>query len=309
MSRLASLNINFDSIGWSIGADVIRFRDPTYYEIVERFFEFSKAYGFRYTIFVIGRDLENPDVRARVRDWAAAGHEIGNHSYSHYPNLGSLPRPAIEDEVRRAHDLIASACGREPRGFIAPAWSTSPALIDVLLENRYLYDTSIFPSPLMWAIVAKLWLNFRGDERRKRLVERRDWWANLLANRRAHRVLKSLLHARKSGLLVIPLPTTPFARIPCWHTAAFVFPRPVFDYALRTCLRDEYFYYLVHPADLMERVDLGAATALKNIERMDVPLTAKRRLFDLSLRSIRDRSENIVTLEQMANDMVRRERA
>ena len=59
--------------------------DPSFLYSAERFFELGSKYNFKYTIFIVGKDLENPEVAARVRSWAESGHEIGNHSYTHDP--------------------------------------------------------------------------------------------------------------------------------------------------------------------------------------------------------------------------------
>ena len=286
----ASINLNFDSLGWSAGLDPTRHRDPSYFEIADRFLRYANELDFRYTIFVIGRDLENPEVAARVREWSEAGHEIANHSYHHHPNLGSLPREAIEDEVLRSHELIERVTGKEPRGFIAPGWSTSATLLEVLSEHRYLYDTSTFPSYFMWLVLAKLWWNFRKDGRRLRFLERRDKLANLLAPVRPHRVAPgSLIRRSPDGLLVLPLPTTPLLRIPSWHTTAFVFPPWLRDHALSRCLRERYYYHLTHPADLLDGADVErTGWTVRNLERLEVPLDRKEALFASAVGRVDD---------------------
>jgi len=156
MARLAAIDINFDSLGWAFSLSRPDFRDPTYFGVADRFLALAERFGFKYTIFVIGQDLENPEVAARVRDWHQQGHEIGNHSWHHHANLGALHPDAIEREVMRAHERITEVCGAEPRGFIAPAWSTSGELLRVLDRHDYLYDTSQFSSYVMWLIATKL---------------------------------------------------------------------------------------------------------------------------------------------------------
>ena len=108
----------------------------------------------------------------------------------------------------RSHDIIAKVCGREPKGFIAPAWATSATLLDILIKNGYLYDTSVFPSYFMWPILAKLWWNFRNDERRSTVWQRRDSLANLFAGRTPFFSKgSSLIKKDREGLLIFPLPS------------------------------------------------------------------------------------------------------
>ena len=39
----------------------------------------AEKYEFKITFFVIGHELKNTEVFARVREWSARGHEIANH--------------------------------------------------------------------------------------------------------------------------------------------------------------------------------------------------------------------------------------
>ena len=154
--KLVAMNINFDSLFWPLSIDRHRFTDPFFLKTADRFLALATQNNFKFTIFIVGKDLENPEVAARVKSWSEAGHEIGNHSYTHNPNLGSLPREQMEYEVMKSHELITKYTGKEPRGFISPSWSTSGDLIDILIKNNYLYDTSIFPSYFQYLILLKL---------------------------------------------------------------------------------------------------------------------------------------------------------
>jgi chitooligosaccharide deacetylase len=71
----------------------------------------------RATFFVLGSHvLERPDV---LRRCAAAGNEIGNHTWSH-PSLTECDDDTIRDELLRTGEAIASVLGAAPRRFRAP---------------------------------------------------------------------------------------------------------------------------------------------------------------------------------------------
>jgi peptidoglycan/xylan/chitin deacetylase (PgdA/CDA1 family) len=308
LARLVGFDINFDSLGWALALSRPDFRDPTYFEIADRFFALSERFDFRYTIFIIGKDLENPEVAARVRDWHQQGHEIGNHSYHHYANLGALTPSDIEYEVMKSHELIAGVCGAEPRGFIAPAWATSTQLLRVLSRNRYLYDTSQFSSYLMWPIAWKLWWNFRGDPRQRSMIQRKDWFQNLVGETRPFIVEPHPEDPAGAGtVVVLPLPVTPLLRLPCWHTLSFFLPPSVFRMILRRALRAEHFYYLVHPADAMDEQDLRDFSASGDgcLERMDSPRDRKLARLETWFREVRDHSRQVVPLREIAADVLR----
>lgn len=66
------------------------------------------------TVLAVGQWLEaNP---ALGRQILAAGHELGNHTYTH-PALGSLSPAAIADEIRRCADVLRSVEGTAGRWF------------------------------------------------------------------------------------------------------------------------------------------------------------------------------------------------
>src|SRR5262245_298697 len=113
--KYAAININFDSLSEALGFPQ-GFHDKTYFEIADRFFAIAKKYGFKYSIYVIGKDLEQAENRHAVQSWANNGHEIGNHSWSHRLNLGALPYDEMYREVKQAHDAIANTLGTSPHG-------------------------------------------------------------------------------------------------------------------------------------------------------------------------------------------------
>lgn len=308
--QLVNININFDSLFFPLTIDRKTIADPSFFSTADRFFSFANKYDFKYTIFIIGKDLENPEVSARIRSWSEGGHEIGNHSLTHNPNLGNLPRPEMEYEVVKSHEVIAKCIGHEPRGFISPSWSTSADLVDILIKNNYLYDTSIFPSYFQYLVLFKLALmtkkhsNFHVSFR-----QRRDKWAFLFAPRKPYFIKPdSLIKKQKEGLLVIPLPVvTPF-RIPCWHTMYFVFGRRITNFIISRAMKDhKYFYYLLHPCDLLDyESDLSNEfkekykDELTAFERLCIPFPQKMDYAEDAFGLIGNGRRRFVTLEEMA---------
>jgi len=75
-------------------------------------------YGARATFFLIGKDLERHPEAAR--EILAAGHELGNHTYSHQRNVGHS-RAFYRDEIGKTERLLRnigsdSALFRPPYG-------------------------------------------------------------------------------------------------------------------------------------------------------------------------------------------------
>src|SRR5579885_3706173 len=76
--------------------------------------------GVRATFFMVGRRVAAAGQIARAA--AAAGHDLGNHTYSHR-HWGSFPPGATVAEVDRGAAALAHATGAMPRYF-RPPWGT-----------------------------------------------------------------------------------------------------------------------------------------------------------------------------------------
>ena len=87
------------------------------------------------TFFMVGSHVESfPASAAAV---AGAGHEIGNHTYSHAKLHRLGPRRTAE-EVRRAHEAIVDATGTVPRSFRTPHGYRSPFVRRAIAPFGYL---------------------------------------------------------------------------------------------------------------------------------------------------------------------------
>jgi hypothetical protein len=301
----AAFNLNFDSLGEAYGFPS-DYRDKSFTEVAKRFLALADKYGFKYSIFVIGKDLEKPENREVVKEWSLLGHEIGNHSWSHPMNLGAMDESKIRHEVEKAHEIITKTIEREPKGFIAPGWSTSSKLQKILIELDYTYDTSSFPSWLMYASLFKILLNHIGDRRFFKTLHRKDYLYPLLGQRNAfyskgniYGGSRMLKNGSIERICVLPLPTNRY-RIACWHTLHFVLGWTLHKKLLKSCLEQvDAFYYLMHPADLLDRSDLDPARKI-HWERLDVSLEKKRNYLEQSIELILESGRKIVTMQELA---------
>ena len=110
-----------------------------------RLLELLADAGARATFFVVGWQAERTP--SLVREIARQGHEIACHGYSHR-FVYRLDRATFREEVRRSRGLLESLVGEPVVGFRAPFFSiTADALwaLDVLVEEGFHYDSSIFP--------------------------------------------------------------------------------------------------------------------------------------------------------------------
>lgn len=110
-----------------------------------RLLDLFEAAGVRATFFVLGWVSERePEL---VRAIAGRGHEIASHGYGHRLLYEQNARTFAED-LRRARQSIEDASGRAVLGYRAPSFSITPAsqwALDVLAEQGYAYDASVYP--------------------------------------------------------------------------------------------------------------------------------------------------------------------
>jgi polysaccharide deacetylase family protein (PEP-CTERM system associated) len=111
----------------------------------ERLLEGFDRAGVKATFFFLGCVAER--FPALVRRVAAASHEIASHGYNHQL-VYSLSPQLFREDVRAAKMLLEDLIGDRVRGYRAPSYSVTRAslwALDVLIEEGYDYDTSIFP--------------------------------------------------------------------------------------------------------------------------------------------------------------------
>jgi polysaccharide deacetylase family protein (PEP-CTERM system associated) len=110
-----------------------------------RLLDLFAEFDVRSTFFVLGWVAERyPHL---VKTIADGGHEIASHGYAHRLIYDQTPAKFRED-VRKAKQLLEDASGCAVLGYRAPSYSITPRslwALDILIEEGYRYDSSIFP--------------------------------------------------------------------------------------------------------------------------------------------------------------------
>lgn len=97
------------------------------------------------TFFTVGWLADRE--RELMREIVSAGHEVASHGWEH-KELFELDPERFRDDLRRAQTALEDATGMPVAGFRAPSWSIAPTTawaLDVLAEEGYRWDSSIFP--------------------------------------------------------------------------------------------------------------------------------------------------------------------
>jgi peptidoglycan/xylan/chitin deacetylase (PgdA/CDA1 family) len=210
---IASLSLDLDN-EWSYlktHGDPAWRELPSYLDlVVPKALDLFARRGLRITFFVVGQDAALGRHRETLAAIAAAGHELGNHSFHHEPWLHEASEADAEREIARAEDAIFEATGQRPIGFRGPGYSLSAAILRVLVRRGYGYDASTFPTSI-GPLARRYYLmttRLSREERARRGALFGSW-------REAARPLAPYRwQLADASLLEIPVTTLPFLRVP-----------------------------------------------------------------------------------------------
>jgi peptidoglycan-N-acetylglucosamine deacetylase len=254
---------------------------------VPRFAELFARRGIPATFFIVARDLD-PHVmgeRARasrelVRELAGAGHEIGNHSYSHPYELARMSDVEVGSEIERAHHILEHASGDAVVGFRAPGYDLSACMLEHLMRLGYRYDSSIFPAPGYYAAKAAIMgvLRLAGKKSGAVLTDPRA----LVAPSTPYRPAVGAPWRRGQAPVVeLPIAVTRFGRVPVIGTSLLLAPAWLRSRWLRAMESREFFNFELHGIDLADaEADGIPAELIARQPDLRVPLAIKRRRLD-----------------------------
>jgi peptidoglycan/xylan/chitin deacetylase (PgdA/CDA1 family) len=104
------------------------------------------GHGVRATFFLVGRFAQaEPDLVRRI---VAAGHLIGNHSWSH-PNLAITSARRVKEELTSTHDALQQIAGVPVRWFRPPFGARRPVVFEI--------SHSLTMTPVLWNAITSDW--------------------------------------------------------------------------------------------------------------------------------------------------------
>lgn len=107
---------------------------------VERLLRLFSDRGIQATWFVPGVVIGTyPELCNEIH---ASGHEIGHHGWTH-ATPASMSREEERDALLRGNEAIANITGSPAAGYRSPAWDLSPHTVPLLLEQSFVYESSM----------------------------------------------------------------------------------------------------------------------------------------------------------------------
>lgn len=92
-----------------------------------------KKYNVSASFFLEGRWVKNNPGMAKMI--AEAGHEIGNHSFTH-PNMKELSAPEINEEIKKTNDVIEAVTGVQTKWFAPPSGSYKDEVVQIAAAHK-----------------------------------------------------------------------------------------------------------------------------------------------------------------------------
>ncbi|MBS8263512.1 hypothetical protein DYI25_03535 [Mesobacillus boroniphilus] len=112
-----------------------------------------KKHNVTASFFLEGRWVKNnPGMAKMIAD---AGHEIGNHSFTH-PNMKQLSAPKINEEIRRTNEVIEAVTGVKTKWFAPPSGYYKDEVVEIAAAQKL--------GTVMWSVDTIDWQKPTPDE-------------------------------------------------------------------------------------------------------------------------------------------------
>ncbi|MFW6074820.1 MAG: polysaccharide deacetylase family protein [Chloroflexota bacterium] len=106
---------------------------------VHRILDLLDSYAIPATFFLEGWNVRK--YASLAREIVERGHEVAAHGWMH-ERWNELPRDRERDLIRRTTEAIGEALGERPRGWRSPGGLITPATLELLHDDGYVYDSS-----------------------------------------------------------------------------------------------------------------------------------------------------------------------
>lgn len=136
----------------SVRTDTMRialtFDDGPHPRLTNRILQILDQYHVKATFFMIGENVKYYPETARAV--IAAGHEVGNHTYSHH-RLSKMDMDSLEKEVEECEDILEKICQYRPRFFRPPEGALSAYVRNYTEQEHY--------TVILWSVDTRDWEN------------------------------------------------------------------------------------------------------------------------------------------------------
>ncbi len=167
-------------------------------EYTEELLDLFAKHNIRVTFFFAGYWLEKyPQL---VKQIAAHGHEIGNHTYTH-PHCNSISREELIKELNDTSRLIQELTGKKPELFRPPFGEYNNKVIQIVRNNGY--------QVIQWSLDSLDWQGHSAQFIINRIMENVSSGDIILLHNNAPHTLTALKklipQLKEKGYIIVPL--------------------------------------------------------------------------------------------------------
>lgn len=163
LERLFAINMDIDtSVIDPESNDLISAR-KSFIKFIPRLLSILDRYNIKATFFIVAKFAKDKVITEVIKEIAENGHEIANHSLSHYKHLSNFSFEDVYREIEQADKILSDVIGQKIYGFRAPGFCLSVNILKTLRKLNYLYDASLNTS-MLYYMLKLIWLKiFRTD--------------------------------------------------------------------------------------------------------------------------------------------------
>ena len=224
------------------------YTNDVYENSLPRLVELFSKLNVQATFFVVGNHAKiekNKSILKKISE----NHEIASHSMTHPKGFSQLGYKEKYSEIKDSKHLLEDITGKEVIGFRAPDYDIDEETIDILIENGYKYDSSVFPT--YCAPIMKVAHFILSGMKRKSTMGRE---VLRFSPRFPYRPRQGSLHQKgKVNIWEIPLTVTPFIRLPFYGTSIMAFGEKYLNFIFGKIKNSALINYTIHAFEMSDR--------------------------------------------------------
>ena len=259
--------------------------DPCTTLAIERFITLMEPFG-EATLFVVGNTLNHASTASAIKKAVEAGHEVGNHTWSHPYDLSLMHPEQIDSQIDRANAAIGKVAGQVVHGFRAPGYLLGPQVRQRVVAAQMLYDSSSLPSPFYYATkyLARSLLSLAGKNSHTIVGN----WAEATGTKRPH---------KKEGLVELPIST--MWGWPLLGGSLALLGRRLVTKLAKIMAKRSYLQLELHGIDLVDLQTPGVDPHLSVQVDLRIPWEKKLSIFQCFISEV-IQQQRLTTLEHVA---------